>query len=204
MTKTITFKPLLVSVLMLAGCSPEAAQRRAADAASAASAVEAARLAADSDPFRVLERDKSGAPIVYSVVPYGYNYTDGYIDSFSVNGAGGGNLAVSTPTSPGGGHTCCTRLRSGKPKGDLFTIKWTRDRETWCELEVPLQDPVPVGAKYLEVHFYPDGSVQIYPSVEASPPRLKLERFNYADRHETGNVINDNKFAKCHKRDDRP
>ncbi|TDM06527.1 MAG: hypothetical protein C4K60_18530 [Ideonella sp. MAG2] len=145
MTKTMTFKPLLLLVLMLVGCNPQAAQQRAAEAASAASAVESAQLAAKNDPFRVLERNKSGAPLMYSVVPYGYNYTDGYIDSFSVNGAGGGNLAVSTPTSPGGGHTCCTMLFSGTPKGEPFKIKWTRDRETWCELEVHLQDPVPAG-----------------------------------------------------------
>ncbi|MBC7993450.1 MAG: hypothetical protein H7Z15_09445, partial [Rhizobacter sp.] len=51
-----------------------------------------------------VERDSKGLPKSYSVVAYGYNYTDTYIDSFEVDGAGGGNLEVSTPTAPGGGH----------------------------------------------------------------------------------------------------
>ena len=68
-------------------------------------------------------------PKRYSVVPYGYNYTDTYIDSFSVNGAGGGNLAVSTPTAPGGGHTCCMTLVSGLPLDYEYVVKWTRDRK---------------------------------------------------------------------------
>ncbi|AKI99144.1 Hypothetical protein AA314_00771 [Archangium gephyra] len=33
----------------------------------------------------------------------GFNYTDLYIDNFSVNGNSGGNLYVSSPTSGGGG-----------------------------------------------------------------------------------------------------
>jgi hypothetical protein len=36
----------------------------------------------------------------------GFNYTDLYIDSFEVNGQGGGNLFVSSPTSGGGGGVC--------------------------------------------------------------------------------------------------
>jgi hypothetical protein len=43
----------------------------------------------------------------YGLVIIGYNYTSRYIDQFSVDGAGGGNLYVSGPSSGGGGIVCC-------------------------------------------------------------------------------------------------
>ena len=133
----------------------------------------------------------------YSVVAYGYNYTDTYIDSFEVDGAGGGNLEVSIPTAGGGKHTCCTTLFSGLPLGTEFTIKWTRDRKRWCEQTVPLTKPIPVEPRYLEVHFYPDGHIEIEATQQASPPRLKLERASYARRHESKNTNNDEKLSRC-------
>ena len=136
-------------------------------------------------------------PKRYSVVAYGYNYTDLYIDSFEVDGAGGGNLEVSIPTAGGGKHTCCTTLVSGLPLGTEFTIKWTRDRERWCEQTVKLTQPIPLDPHYLEVHFYPDGHIEIEATQQASPPRLKLERASYARRHESANINNDDKFARC-------
>lgn len=144
-----------------------------------------------------VERDAKGVPISYSVAAYGYNYTDLYIDSFEVDGAGGGNLAVSTPSSPGGGSTCCAVVTSGLPLGTTFNIKWTRDRERWCQQDVPLTKPVPKDAKYLEVHFYPDGKIEIEATQKASAPRLVLERVSYARRRETGNVNNDEKYSRC-------
>jgi Protein of unknown function (DUF3304) len=153
--------------------------------------------AAKASLFATQEFEKNGNPMRYSAVPYGYNYTDLYIDSFEVDGAGGGNLAVSTPTSPGGGSTCCTTLVSGLPKGTEFVIKWTRTRKRWCQQTVKLNDPVPPGARYLEVHFYQDGHIEVFPSREPSPPRLKLERFDRGQRHETSNVNNDGKFSRC-------
>lgn len=144
-----------------------------------------------------VERDAKGVPISYSVVAYGYNYTDLYIDSFEVDGAGGGNLAVSTPSSPGGGSTCCAIVTSGLPLGTTFNIKWTRDRERWCQQDVPLTKPVPKDAKYLEVHFYPDGKIEIEATQRASTPRLALERASYARRRDTGNMNNDEKYSRC-------
>jgi hypothetical protein len=145
----------------------------------------------------LVERDKHGMPIIYSVVAYGYNYTDNYIDSFEVDGAGGGNLAVSTPTSPGGGDTCCALVTSGLPVGTEFTIRWTRDRRRWCEKTVKLTKPVPIKPRYFEVHFYRDGHIEIEVTQKASPPRLNLERFSIEKRFETGNVHNDEKFSRC-------
>lgn len=159
--------------------------------------LEEAKARARTDPFAAQELEADGSYRKYSVVAYGYNYTDYYIDSFEVDGAGGGNLEVSIPDAGGGKHTCCTTLWSGTPKGETFTIKWTRDRKKWCQQIVKLNDPVPPSARYLEVHFYQDGHIELFPSREASPPRLKLQRFNYAQRHETGNVNNDEKFSIC-------
>jgi Protein of unknown function (DUF3304) len=181
---------LLLSVHFLSACNSSAEAPKPTPSAVAT---------ASSQPRELVpvERDAKGAPISYSVVAYGYNYTDLYIDSFEVDGAGGGNLAVSTPSSPGGGSTCCALVTSGLPLGTTFNIKWTRDRERWCQQDVPLTKPVPWDAKYLEVHFYPDGKIEIEATQQASPPRLALERASRGERHETGNVNNDEKYSRC-------
>ena len=89
----------------------------------------------------------------FSLTIYGYNYTDTEIGSFEVNGRGGGNLAVSTLTSAGGSSVCCTALFTPLPQRKVIRIKWTRDGNRWCEQDVPFSGPVPVNARYLEVHF---------------------------------------------------
>ena len=176
--------------LVLTACQP------AATKFSAVPASQAGTMASDIALPREYESDGM-TPKRYSVVAYGYNYTDSYIDSFEVDGGGGGNLAVSTATTPGGGHTCCALLVSGLPLGTEFTIKWTRDRERWCEQTVKLTKPVPLDPHYLEVHFYLDGHIEIEATQQASSPRLKLERYSRGERHEAGNVNNDEKFARC-------
>ena len=57
----------------------------------------------------------------------GYNYTNRYIDQFSVNGAGGGNMSVSTPTSSGGGGTCCAVWVDGTPLPVTMHVRWVAD-----------------------------------------------------------------------------
>ena len=180
----------LATATAIAACGP-APQRQGAANTKASAAVAA------SSPWAVQEYEKGGRPRRYSVVAYGYNYTDMYIDSFEVDGAGGGNLEVSIPTAGGGKHTCCTTLVSGLPEGTEFVIKWSRDGERWCTQTALLTKPIPKEPRYLEVHFYPDGKIEIEATQQASPPRLKLERFNDARRRETGNVNNDEKFSRC-------
>ena len=185
-------KGCVAAVLLLlatAGCHPT---KQAAQSAPRAAQTAAAQAAAVPT-----EREPDGMPKRYPVVAYGYNYTDTYIDSFEVNGAGGGNLEVSIPTAGGGGHTCCMTVFSGLPLGTEFKIKWTRDRNSWCEQTVRLTKPVPVEPRYFEVHFYPDGHIEVEATQRASDPRLKLERFSRGERHETANVNNDDKFARC-------
>jgi hypothetical protein len=181
---------LALSVLLVSACNSSA------EAPKTEPSVVAPASAEVTEPVPV-ERDAKGEPISYSVVAYGYNYTDLYIDSFEVDGAGGGNLAVSTPSSPGGGSTCCALVTSGLPLGTTFNIKWTRDRERWCQQDVPLTKPVPKDAKYLEVHFYPDGKIEIEATQKASVPRLALERASRGERHATGNLNNDEKYSRC-------
>ena len=177
-----------------------AAALSACDPTPRSQAVPKAAAPAASSPWDVQEYEKDGrTPRRYSVTNYGYNYTDLYIDSFEVDGAGGGNLEVSIPTAGGGKHTCCTTLVSGLPEGTEFVIKWTRriTQKRWCEQTVTLTKPIPKEPRYLEVHFYPDGKIEIEATQRASPPRLKLERFNSGERKESGNVNNDEKYSRC-------
>lgn len=181
-----------VACVVLAACRPSPPPDAAVVGAATAAAPKASSSAAVS-----VERDAKGMPLSYSVVAYGYNYTDLYIDSFEVDGAGGGNLVVSTPTSGGGGHTCCAHVTSGLPLGTTFNIRWTRDRERWCEQDVALTAPIPIEPRYLEVHFYPDGKVEIEVTQKASPPRLKLDAFSRGERKPSGNRNNDETYSKC-------
>jgi len=179
--------------LSLVACGPTSPR----DGSAAGFAASASAWPASS-PWDVQEYEGAGGmPRRYSVVAYGYNYTDLYIDSFEVDGAGGGNLEVSIPTAGGGKHTCCATLVSGLPEGTEFVVKWTRDRSRWCQQAVKLTKPIPKDPRYLEVHFYPDGKVDIEATQQASPPRLKLERANYAERKVTGNINNDEKYSRC-------
>jgi Protein of unknown function (DUF3304) len=170
----------------VSACHPAAPNLQPATTAAQASA-----SAASAD------LDLKGTPRSYSVIAYGYNYTDLYIDSFEIDGSGGGNLSVSTPDSPGGKHTCCAIVTPGLPPGTTFNIKWTRDRKRWCQQDVPLYKPVPKDPRYFEVHFYPNGKIEIEVTQEASTPRLKLERVDYVSRKETNNMNNDEKFSRC-------
>ena len=185
-------------VLTIAAATSACVPSTQRDAAALATAASSAAARPASSPWDVQEYEGAGGmPRRYSVVVYGYNYTDLYIDSFEVDGAGGGNLEVSIPTAGGGKHTCCTTLVSGLPEGTEFVIKWTRDRKRWCEQTVKLTKPIPRDPRYLEVHFYPDGKIEIEATRQASPPRLKLERANYAERKDSGNINNDEKYSRC-------
>jgi hypothetical protein len=130
----------------------------------------------------------------------GYNYTDTYIDNFAVNGAGGGNLEVSTPTS-GGGGTCCAPIRADMPLPTTVEITWRRDGDDAprCKQTVLLDGPVPDEPSYLEVHFHQDGRIELAITAYPSPARVQLQRFNRLQRHETGNVNNDSKFSECQR-----
>jgi hypothetical protein len=127
----------------------------------------------------------------------GYNYTDTYIDSFTVERAGGGNLEVSSPSTIGGG-ACCASIPADTPLPIPVEIAWKRDGDVpWCRQTVLLEGPVPENAHFFEVHFYLDGTIQVAIADEQRLPRLKLDRFNYAQRKASGNINNDSKFSEC-------
>jgi Protein of unknown function (DUF3304) len=137
--------------------------------------------------------DASSTTPSQGLVIQGYNYTDMFIDSFTVNGAGGGNIFVSSPTTGGGKSVCCYSFNPNAARPIQLKIRWAaaycmehkanpyafgprfvEERKTlWTEAIVPLHD-VTTPAMALEVHFYPDGHVEAAVTPGYSPPRLKL------------------------------
>jgi Protein of unknown function (DUF3304) len=127
---------------------------------------------------------------------HAYNYTDLPIWSYTVNGAGGGDIRVSGPTNGGSGTSCCGSVPAHLPT--TYIVRWSRDDHRWCELAVAFNGPVPADPFNLNTHFYRDGHVEISVSDDSEPPRLKLSNINDGlSRTETGNVVYDEKFAKC-------
>jgi len=143
---------------------------------------------ASSSPTRATRFKKDE----YSLAIVGYNYTSRYIDQFSVNGAGGGNIYVSSPTSGGGGSVCCStffpdapnlkmkvRWQSGACRYISFVSK--EGEKTWShhlffkEREVtPIIETVAEPA-FMEVHIYPDDHVEAVVTSAMSAPRVKLQ-----------------------------
>ena len=123
----------------------------------------------------------------------GYNYTDRYIDQFTVNGNGGGNLFVSGPTSGGGGSECCKDYITGVDNW-ILPVRWQVGGCTYNtskqkdgserydlyhyfkEVEVKVDPKIAARPAYLEVHFYPDEHVELAVTEHSSPPRLKLSK----------------------------
>ena len=78
---------------------------------------------------------------------------------------------------------CCATVFAPTSINQPFTIKWTQTADVWCEQSAILPPVTIVDPKYLEVHFYPDGHIEVAATREASPPRLKLERASPGYRH---------------------
>jgi hypothetical protein len=131
-------------------------------------------------------------PAVLSLGLTGYNYTDREISEFFVNGQGGGNIAVSSPGSSGGGTVCCVPYVVA-PAPWTVKIRWQSDacyyhvKSTisdevfenihwfYKERDVVVETPALQTPRYMEVHFYPDGSVKAAVTEHASTPRVKLQ-----------------------------
>lgn len=137
-------------------------------------------------------------PASHGLTIYGYNYTDLYIDSFEVGGNGGGNLSVSTMTTGGSKSACCASVYPALVPYEV-KIKWKgrEGKNRWCEKKVTLHGPIPAKPGYFEVHFYPDGHIEVAVTEDASKPRLTLERFSYGRRKETGNKVYDEMVGEC-------
>ena len=128
-----------------------------------------------------------------SLLLQGYNYTDHYIASFSVNGQGGGNIFESSPTSGGSGSVCCVTWRLTSKLPARIKVRWvsgycmysetnqygrTRDRRRsiWTEQDAFITEAVTSKPRALEVHFYRDGRIEAAVTEGDSPPRLRLPR----------------------------
>ena len=139
----------------------------------------------------------------------GYNYTNRYIDTFSVDGVGGGNLFVSDGSSGGGGSACCVTHFPGA-RARKVKIKWNvgactyneyadsagiKHHETYLffkEADVQVDVNIPSAPKYFEVHFFPDGHVEAALTEHESPVRLILNK-DRQDRSHYPRCPNDKK-----------
>lgn len=137
------------------------------------------------------ENLENQAPLLLTIV--GFNYTDRHIDSFSVNGAGGGNVFLSSADSGGGGATCCVTLSKNGPKFSQVRIRWQFDGCTYLTRSrvsgevakniYPYFRQANVAVDFrgverpsnLEVHFYNDGSVVAELTGKLSRPRVILD-----------------------------
>jgi hypothetical protein len=132
------------------------------------------------------------APRSYRLAIVGYNYTDDVMDSFEVNGQGGGNLEMSTESDGGGKTVCCVGWRDDSTLPKKITVKWvggyctdrrtnsdgeTRDRREnlWKVADLEFNGPVPAEPSNFEVHFYPDGHIELAMSERFTPPRYQRQ-----------------------------
>ena len=142
------------------------------------------------------------APPSQSLLLQGYNYTDHYIDSFTVNGQGGGNIFESSPTSGGGGSVCCVSWHPGSKLPVKIRVRWVQSyclyqekspytfgerfhemrRSIWKEQDAWIDEAVIDNPRALEVHFYRDGRIQAAVTHGDSPPRLILQRDGNGNR----------------------
>lgn len=119
----------------------------------------------------------------------GYNYTDRYIDRFSVGAMGGGNVFLSNDDGGGGSVSCCIGYDPDRPLPIALPVEWMFGYQLGPDGEIAVPDehhrttavldgPVPAGPAYLEVHFMPDDTVQLRISATRSPPMLSIDRSN--------------------------
>jgi hypothetical protein len=141
----------------------------------------------------------------------GYNYTDRNIDSYSINGQGGGNVRLSSPTSGGSGIACCVKLSKDEVDYFYVRVRWQFDgctyilkssisgsvskniRSFYKESDVNVSRAIGVKPTHLEAHFYPDGSVKVQLTDQLSPPRLSLNEGR----------VDKSSFPRC-KDDEKP
>jgi hypothetical protein len=96
----------------------------------------------------------------------GYNYTDRPIYTFSVNGGAGSNIFINRG---GGSASCCTLITVGQPVLVEWKLSATekqylagiRMNERSTHVVAPPPPAEHPQARYLEVHFYQDGHVEL-------------------------------------------
>lgn len=184
-SSVIRWMLLVATAVVVAACTK-------GNSSSSEQAVAAPTSASQPSPFKIIK----------GLSVHGYNYTNTAIGLYSVAGVGGGNIDVSTETTGGSKTTCCASMPNQLPPGYTINVRWTRDGESWCELQVPFNGPVPDDAYRLMTHFYPDGHVEIEVGGDADiAPRLRMPHIHgnkrYAD--DALNVNRDDRFATCRR-----
>lgn len=136
-------------------------------------------------PMPTLASCEDSKPVMLGITAY--NYTDRYIDSFSVGGQGGSNVFLSTATSGGGKTACCIGYNPRRPHPIQMKVEWTWGRvedstgkvikpDEHAEATAELRGPVPPEPRDLEVHFMPDRTVQLRITARPSEPMLIIDR----------------------------
>ncbi len=163
---------LLMAALIAVACTPN----EAADPAAARAGLEPQAKATAAPSAAAASATPRSSQDHYSLGIVGYNYTDLYISYFIVNGTNGFNLGVSNEGSGGGSTICCFGWAPAAPLPKPITVEWSRDGgNRWCRHKVMLNPPVPLEPTTLEVHFYPDGHIEVAMTDIYSSPRLKLK-----------------------------
>lgn len=121
----------------------------------------------------------------------GFNYTNRFIDSYSVDDSGGGHVGMSSPTAGGSGTMCCAIIDKSTKEKILVKVRWQVDGCTYLvrnssgELDkvrhkfhkekfVYLEPTSLANPRYLETHFFPDGTIKLQITEDISLPKLKL------------------------------
>lgn len=127
----------------------------------------------------------------------GYNYTDQYISSFSIDGQGGGDIQLSSPTSGGRGTVCCVLL-SKKAKWPIHVrVRWQnggcrvydKDRRYghnqhyFNEATVNVERGISDHPSDIAVYFFKDGAVRAILSDGWEPPLLLLSKNSAAEKN---------------------
>jgi len=143
----------------------------------------------------VVAENEAKTHYMFSIL--GYNYTDEHISAFSIDGQGGGDVRVSTPTSGGSGIVCCV-LFSKKPKWPIQVLvrwqsggcrahsrndKYGHNQYYYKEKMVDVEKGKSAHPSDIAVHFYKDGSVRVRLAGEIESPLLKLPKDREIDRN---------------------
>lgn len=119
-----------------------------------------------------------------------YNYTDHTISDYYVDGAWGGDVAVSGPDAGGSKQTCCVLWKKNQKLPATVHVRWAshictykknvhgqtfkRHKVFYSERNVQVTQATSKDPEYFETHFYPDGHIEAAVTSDYTPPRLKL------------------------------
>lgn len=138
------------------------------------------------------ERKESDNHLLLGLVAY--NYTDRHISEYSVDGASGGYVRLSSPTGGGSGTACCVKIQRNYRDRMTVRVRWQVDGCTYLikdsrtgkadkarylyykEAEVEVLRKDDGNPEYIETHFYPDGSVKVQLTENMSLPFFVLDR----------------------------